>query len=274
VLATLPEESVNCCVTSPPYYRLRDYGVSAQIGLEDTPQAYVDRLVKVFREVRRVLRLDGSLWVNIGDSYLKRSLIGVPWMLAVALRKDGWFLRSEIIWHKTNPMPESVRDRPTRAHEQVFMLTKTERYYYDAAAIREPNTTKPHAHGASKQRHQLFEIRNSASDAAFRQPNRIWAAAGGRNMRTVRSVNVSSFHGAHFATFPSKLIEPFVLAGCPVGGLVLDPFSAAATTGVVSLQHGRRYLGIELNPDYCLIGEQRLKECSRRRSSFSESLAA
>jgi DNA modification methylase len=293
VLTTIPSASVDCCVTSPPYFGLRDYGVSGQIGLEETPEQYVANLLNIFAEVRRVLRQDGTLWLNVGDTYAtgsggsgtnsrkqksnqganmaarkpqrsgnlkSKDLIGIPWMVAFALRDDGWYLRSETIWHKLNPMPESVTDRPTKAHEQVFLLAKNEKYYYDADAIREPCTTEPHAHGASKQRHQILAIRNAASDAASRQPDRIWAAQGGRNRRSVISLPVASYRGQHYATFPPKLIEPFILAGCPPGGTVLDPFSGAATTGLVALQNHRRYVGIELNPEYCRMGEDRLRD--------------
>ena len=295
VLRTISDESVHCVVTSPPYFGLRDYGHGGQIGNEPTPEEFVQRLVQVFAECRRVLRPDGTLWVNIGDSYSgsrsrgnkvcsngqfnenrqsrpvitlpksvgckPKDLIGIPWTLALALRQDGWHLRSEIIWHKPNPMPESVTDRPTRAHEQIFLFSKSAKYHYDSDAIREANATKPHAHGASKQKSQVALIRNAASDAS-RQPDRIWAANGGRNKRSVWTCPVSSYKGAHFATFPEKLIEPCVLAGCPPGGIVLDPFSGAATTGLVALKNGRRYLGIELNAEYCEIGRHRLAPLS------------
>lgn len=299
VLKTLPSESVNCCITSPPYYQLRDYGVDGQIGLEETPEEYIHRLVGVFREVRRVLRADGTLWVNIADSYagsgkgrnadgthrtggkqgtnkgtvlgvlhktqngpdLKpKDLIGIPWMLAFALRADGWYLRSENIWHKPNPMPESVKDRPTKAHEQVFLLSKNESYYYNADAIREPNTTKPHSLGASKHATQFRTIRTATSDAAFREPKRIWAGNGGRNKRSVWTITPKAYKGAHFAVFPPELPETCLLAGSPGGGVVLDPFSGAATTGIVAVKHGRSYLGIELNPAYVQLSKERFQQ--------------
>jgi DNA modification methylase len=299
VLKSLPSETVHCCVTSPPYFGLRDYGVNGQIGLEETPEEYVERLVSVFREVRRVLRVDGTLWVNIGDSYAgsgkgrnrdgthrivggiqganrgtmmghlrktqggpgvkPKDLIGIPWMLAFALRADGWYLRSEIIWHKPNPMPESVTDRPTKAHEQMFLLSKSQHYYYDAAAIREPNQTKPHCLGASKQAVQFGAIRNSGSDAALRQPSRVWAPAGGRNKRSVWTITPKPFKDAHFATFPPELPETCLLAGSAEGGVVLDPFSGAATTGIVAVKNGRSYQGVELNPEYVKISERRFQ---------------
>lgn len=288
VLKTLDDESVNTCVTSPPYYNLRDYGVAGQIGAEGTPEAYIERLVEVFREVRRVLRSDGTLWVNIGDSYATRSgpqpptntrnsnghtakrlpsgykykdLIGVPWMLAFALRADGWYLRQDIIWQKTNCMPESVRDRCTKSHEYIFLLTKSERYYFDAEAISEPVT------GESTKRY-LREQQNTAG-AISHMPRfgggkygpdqrtesrtkggKAYIPTARRNKRDVWAVCTSGFRGAHFAVFPEKLIEPCVLAGCPRGGVVLDPFTGSDTTGVVAKRFGRDFIGIEINPEY------------------------
>lgn len=273
VLRSLPSDTIHSVITSPPYYGLRSYlpethdGKVLEIGFGETVDHYIQRLVEVFIEVKRVLRPDGTIWLNLGDSYaskaagnLKRKdLIGIPWTVAFALRDCGLYLRSDIIWHKPNPMPESVTDRPTKAHEQIFLLTKSEQYYYDADAIREPHKIKPHAHGSSKQASQFSTIRSGAADAAFREPNRIWAAQGGRNKRSVWTVPVSYYQGAHVATFPEKLIEPCVLAGCPPEGIVLDPFNGAATSGLVSLKNGRRYLGIELNEDYVTLSEDRLR---------------
>jgi DNA modification methylase len=239
VLRTLPDESVHCVVTSPPYFGLRDYGVAGQIGLEPTPEAYVAELVAVFREVRRVLRKDGTCWLNLGDSYggsnmtggtnskeigrresrmianrnmssnygLKpKDLIGIPWSVALALRADGWWLRQDIIWSKPNPMPESVTDRCTKAHEYIFLLTKSERYYYDAAAIAEKLSFEPHVPGNIK----LDESRNDRD-----QMGKVWGANGTRNKRSVWTVATQPYSEAHFATFPPKLIEPCILAGCP-----------------------------------------------------------
>jgi DNA modification methylase len=242
-------------------------GKVLEIGFGETVDHYIRRLVEVFTEAKRVLRPDGTIWLNIGDSYapkatgnLKRKdLIGIPWTLALALRDSGLYLRSEIIWNKPNPMPESVTDRPTKAHEQIFLLAKSEDYYYDADAVREPNKVKPHAHGASKQASQITTIRSGAADAAFRQPDRIWGTEGGRNKRSVWTVNVAPYKGAHMATFPGKLIETCVLAGCPPQGVILDPFNGAGTSGLVSLENGRRYLGIELNEAYCTLSEDRLR---------------
>jgi DNA modification methylase len=248
-LRTLPDESVHCCVTSPPYWGLRDYGTAGQIGLEPTPEEYVARMVEVFREVRRVLRRDGTLWLNLGDSYagswgaqskregegfaainldrftdknagrnpkllgLKpKDLIGVPWRIAFALQADGWYLRSDIIWSKPNPMPESMKDRPTKAHEDLFLLAKSERYYYDADAIKEPATDMGRENGRD----------GRAEDPAARPPGtgprtlkRLDYTTLGRNKRSVWTVAIEKYPNAHFATFPSKLVEPCILAGCP-----------------------------------------------------------
>ena len=263
VLPTLPAGSVHCCVTSPPYFGLRDYGHENQIGLERTPEAFVQELVEVFRGVRRVLRDDGTLWLNLGDSYnaynanrgastsisdwtagrghpthrrglttptLKnKDLIGIPWRVAFALQADGWYLRQDIIWHKPNPMPESVRDRCTKAHEYLFLLSKGARYHFDSEAIKEPATK-----GAT------------------------------RNRRSVWSVTTKPFKGAHFATFPPDLIEPCILAGCPAGGTVLDPFMGSGTTAAVSLQHGRQFVGVELNPEYLELARRRVDQHTRK----------
>lgn len=305
-LRGLPDQSVNCCVTSPPYFGLRDYGVDGQIGLEGTPDAYVAKLVEVFREVRRVMRDDGTLWLNLGDSYAQqggrgeqgsssarkgranveaqqkrasmrtptglkpKDLIGIPWMVAFALRADGWYLRQDIIWSKPNPMPESVKDRCTKAHEYLFMLTKSARYFYDAEAMAEPvadstidrvsqptlaaqagsdpvpgKTNGPMKAVIRKQdghgrRHAGFNDRFFGQDTA--KPT--------RNRRSVWTVTTKPFKGAHFATFPPDLIEPCILAGCPRGGTVLDPFGGSGTTAGAAVKHGRRAILCELNPKY------------------------
>jgi DNA modification methylase len=293
VLKTLPSESVNCCVTSPPYFGLRDYGVDGQIGLEETPDQYINKLVGVFREVKRVLRRDGTVWVNIADSYAgsgkgrngdgvhsaggkqatnkgtigghlrktqggpgvkPKDLIGIPWMLAFALRADGWYLRSESIWHKPNPMTESMKDRPTKAHEQVFLLSKSQRYYYDADAIKEPSV---YPNDNRKAR---------VSDGHKRTPTDVISGllAGSttyptRNKRSVWTITVKPFKGAHFATFPPELPETCLLAGSPKSGVVLDPFSGSGTTGIVAVKNGRSYVGIELNPEYVEISQRRFE---------------
>ena len=306
-LQTLEPESVNTCVTPPPYYNLRDYGAPGQIGMEATPEEYIGRLVRVFREVRRVLRQDGTLWVNIGDSYATRSgpppptntrnstghtekrppsgykykdLIGVPWLLAFALRADGWYLRQDIIWSKSNCMPESVRDRCTKSHEYIFLLSKSERYYFDAAAISEPIA------GRSTKRYLQNIQGQKGSDRQPGKNNGTMKAAlprfGGskygpdqkeesrtksgkpyiptlrRNKRSVWTVSTSGFRGAHFAVYPEKLVEPCILAGCPAGGTVLDPFTGSGTTGVVAKRLGRNFVGAEINPEYWAMAKERI----------------
>lgn len=324
VLKTLPDECVDTCVTSPPYYGLRDYGtgewiggdpnckhesaayvlhpevtayekvcracgairVDHQIGLEDTPEQYVQRLVDVFREVKRVLKADGTLWVNIGDSYngsggnhksthkndsgfqgamgekcggrgnhlnscKPKDLIGIPWLLAFALRSDGWYLRQDIIWHKPNPMPESVKDRCTKSHEYVFLLSKNPRYYFDYEAIAEDTLTFD------------LNVRDRDKDKLNNTPGR--SKMHGlktnqyekRNKRDVWSVNVHPTKEAHFATFPEKLIEPCILAGSKPGGIVLDPFFGSGTTGVVANKFNRSFIGIELNKEYIELAKKR-----------------
>lgn len=254
VLHTLPSGSVNCVVTSPPYWNLRDYGEEGQLGLESSPEEYVQNLVDVFREVRRVLKKDGTLWLNLGDTYngtkigntetkknpkavtdsfvkkaipeLKiKDLIGIPWMVAFALRDDGWYLRSDIIWHKPNTMPESVRDRPTKSHEYIFLFSKAGNYYYDYDGIKVP----------------------SAAD-----PTKL------RNKRTVWSINTKPFPDTHFAVFPPELIEPCILAGSPPGGIVLDPFGGTGTATLAAMKHGRDSIYIDLSEEYLNIALNRL----------------
>lgn len=325
-LLTLDSKSVNCCVTSPPYYGLRDYGNDEQIGLEETPEAYVTKLVKVFSEVKRVLRDDGTLWLNLGDSYsshkdcksvgqtlakgtnretahvmelgksrvrdtkmlksqgLKnKDLIGIPWMVAFALRADGWYLRQDIIWNKQNPMPESVTDRCTKAHEYIFLLSKSAKYYYDAEAIFEPVANQKRTNYQSGSRSN--GINGDRNDNDLGERSKVWKPkmkniqekgqtthtmhikrANGepdneylvRNKRSVWTVNTKPYTEAHFATYPELLIEPCIKAGCPENGVVLDPFMGAGTTAVVSRKLNRNYIGFELNPDYIKIANNRL----------------
>jgi site-specific DNA-methyltransferase (adenine-specific) len=336
-LKELPDQSVNCCVTSPPYWGLRDYGtatwdggdlscdhqgkpmatkaninrncgtgndvknaeareffkeicgkcgakrIDSQIGLEIEPENFIAELVSIFREVKRVLRDDGTLWVNIGDSYSgsgkgtagnlgkknnerhleektgglipsgtkPKDLVGIPWMLAFALRADGWYLRQDIIWHKPNPMPESVTDRCTKSHEYIFLLSKSSKYHFDNKAIKEKatsNVVRPRQFGATNQQGTL---RNDEG--------RMFEDNGLRNKRDVWSIPVKPFKGAHFATFPPALIEPCILAGCPEGGTVLDPFFGAGTTGLVAQRHNRKWIGCELNPEYAAIAQARIE---------------
>jgi len=360
-LRELPDGSVHCCVTSPPYFGLRDYGVDGQMGLEPTPSAFVAGMVDLFREVRRVLRDDGTLWLNLGDSYAsdtkwggstsgkhvraqhgdtgigrrrtntglkQKDLIGIPWRVAFALQDDGWYLRQDIVWHKPNPMPESVRDRCTKAHEYLFLLSKSPRYHYDADAIAEGlapasierlsqdvdaqqgsdrvpgktnGTMKAVGNSAVRpQTRRAYELaeqhgltadhiaairavgitdagkaqvtqdgfgKNDASVAALAAEAkavlggyyREFLIAGRRNKRSVWTVPTMPFSGAHFATFPPALIEPCILAGCPVGGTVLDPFGGAGTTGMVAERLGRNAVLIELNPEYADLARDRLR---------------
>jgi DNA modification methylase len=218
VLRTIPDGSARMCVTSPPYYGLRDYGVDGQIGLEATPDAFVTKMVEVFREVRRVLADDGTLWLNLGDSIKDKQLLGIPWRVAFALQADGWYLRSDIIWHKPNPMPESVRDRPTKAHEYVFLLSKQPRYYYDAEAVREPQTGSFSRQGnrpcvAAKMAGTVPGIDGSSNEQRMNEHRSHMEIPGGRNARTVWTITPRPFKGAHFATFPAELAERCIKAG-------------------------------------------------------------
>lgn len=329
MMRTLPDASVNTCVTSPPYFGLRDYGVDGQIGLEETPGEFIARLVEVFREVRRVLRDDGTVWVNMGDTYAsiaggyatggsagkhdmvsqstrgavlrgkrrspptglkQKDLMGIPWRLAFALQDDGWYLRQDIIWHKTNPMPESIRDRCTKSHEYLFLLSKSPRYYYDQDAIKEPVALSSVARlsqniaqqfgsdrvpgksngpmKAVRSKRDSFKRENSKREQTIpgqsmgtHRPEReesCWPLDT-RNKRSVWSVPTVGFKGAHFATFPPDLIRPCILAGAPRGGVVLDPFGGAGTTAVVAMEEGRRSILCELNPEYAAMAEHRVE---------------
>jgi DNA modification methylase len=345
-LKKLPEKSIHCCVTSPPYWGLRDYGIPTSewpevtyypmsgtppltvphwtgcLGLEPTPEMFVAHIVLVFREVRRVLRDDGTLWLNFGDTYVStapgtmgdnihiegtkeatkrarkierrkipeglktKDLVGIPWRVAFALQADGWYLRMDNIWYKTNPMPESVQDRPTKAHEYVFLLSKSKRYYYDNEAIKEPCVQEEWANGLEEcNRPNLRNVKVGGSKGAFGPPqsrtrtgnierkygndrgrpgsqlgaNIPWEGTM-RNKRSVWTVATTQFHEAHFATFPERLIEPCILAGCPVGGYVLDPFHGSGTTGLVAIKNNRNIIGIEMNPKYIEIEKKRLTD--------------
>ncbi len=272
--------SAQTCITSPPYWGLRDYGVEGQLGLEATPDEYVAKLVDVFREVRRVLSDDGTCWLNMGDSYTSgnrasrskdaklgaremeerpptpgglkaKDLVGIPWLVAFALRDDGWFLRSDIIWEKPSAMPESVADRPSNSHEHIFLLAKSAHYYYDADAIREPITSERAASRKAK--------KSGVGHSALRPNGAAYDGTGtSRNRRSVWSVAAQPFLGAHFAVFPPKLIEPCVLAGSREGDTVLDPFAGSGTTGMVALRHNRNFIGIELNPEYAEMARKRI----------------
>lgn len=265
LLRQMPARSVHCCITSPPYYALRDYGVDGQIGLEESPAEFIARLVEVFREVRRVLRDDGTCWVNMGDSYrLDKQLMGMPWRLALALQDDGWYLRQDIIWHKPNPMPESTRDRCTKAHEYLFLLSKSRRYRFDAEAIREPANHRDGAARGSKRNSFARESKYTAGEHGQKAQHRPGRAdidySQTRNKRSVWTVATQGFKGAHFATYPPELIRPCVLAGSPRGGLVLDPFGGTGTTGLVAMQEGRRSIMCELNSEYAEMARARLRQ--------------
>ena len=345
-LKLFPDESIDCCITSPPYYGLRDYGTGTwvggdpncphkrmskqsdktitghsqeelignvgdaiykdicplcgavredkQVGLEETPEEYIERLVNIFREVKRVLKDDGTLWVNIGDSYngsggnhsvgqnnssgfqgvlgekyggrgnhisscKPKDLIGIPWMLAFALRADGWYLRQDIIWHKPNPMPESVKDRCTKSHEYIFLLSKSSKYYFDHDAIQE-DCNYPNANGMK------FGGDKYGKDAKGFEiySGNEYSANGKRNKRDVWSVIPAHYKEAHFATFPEELVFPMILAGCPTDGVVLDPFMGSGTTAVVAKTNHRNYIGCELNPEYVKMAENRIKNTKKR----------
>lgn len=320
VLKTLDSESVDCCITSPPYWGLRDYGVEGQLGLEKSPEDFVNKLVAIFKEAKRVLKNEGTLWLNLGDSYNStpigrqvdpkrltsngeysydfkkpfwdglpaKNLIGIPWRVAFALQADGWYLRQDIIWAKPNPMPESVTDRCTKSHEYIFLLSKSPKYYFDNEAIQERATgydgrkdtmmkgsekyadgnylAGGNANSLSIKGRERWKWHKSAITPGQTPHTKALKRMDGekdpqypiRNRRSVWTVNTMPYKEAHFATFPEKLIEPMILAGCPKGGTVLDPFSGAGTTGVVAKKFGRNYIGIELNPEYVKMSEKRI----------------
>lgn len=254
VMATMEANSIHCIVTSPPYWGLRDYGVDGQLGVEHTPEVYVANLVAVFREARRLLRDDGTVWLNLGDSYVRspakgsnlkaKNLVGIPWRVALALQGDGWFLRSDIIWSKPNVMPENVKDRPTKSHEYIFLLTKQSTYYFDNEAVREKRA--PYIRkGGSAPSTGGGSTTNGIGSTTLHQMSQ-----GGRNIRTVWNIPTKAHRGAHFATFPARLVEPCIRAGAPVGGLVLDPFAGSGTVGEVARSLDRRSVLIELSDEY------------------------
>jgi DNA modification methylase len=300
-MKTLGDQSINTCVTSPPYFGLRDYkGGDAEIGCEASPEDYVRKMVEVFREVHRVLRDDGTLWLNLGDSYASngcyinswlkkehnkgkkhlhtnnhdryedrkafrggeygikgKDLMGVPWRVAFALQADGWYLRQDIIWNKPNPMPESVEDRCTKSHEYIFLLSKNPKYYYDQESVKEPV-----AESTVSRLSQKNLMNQNGSTRVPGKTNGNMKAVGNtetRNRRSVWTVTTKPFRGAHFATFPIDLITPCILAGCPEGGVVLDPFTGSGTTAVAALTNRRNFVGCELNPDYAKLAEDRIK---------------
>lgn len=312
VLRTLPDECMDCCITSPPYYGLRDYGIDGQLGLEKTPEEYVNKIVDVFREVKRVLKKEGVMFLNLGDSYASngksggdidrddgmdiergrgrlndhpiikpKDLVGIPWRVAFALQADGWYLRQDLIWAKPNPMPESVTDRCTKSHEYIFLMSKSPKYYYDAEAIKEPATyalssgdhrppgiVRDRIYGYDSKEAVLRGrvVHETKNGITIRHPDGKHGDAQqspktfveNRNKRSVWTVTTKPFKEAHFATFPEDLIVPMVKAGCPEKGIVLDPFMGSGTTGIVAKKLKRNYLGIELNPSYIKMGNNRL----------------
>lgn len=304
-LKTLPSNSVDCCVTSPPYFQLRDYGVEGQIGLEKTVDEYIEKLVDIFREVRRVLKSDGTLWVIIADSYAgsgkgkgqttplakiqatnkgilgthkhelikpsslgmkPKDLMGIPWLLALALRADGWYLRQDIIWHKPNPMPESVTDRCTKSHEYIFLLSKSAHYYFDYKAIEEPVVDYTSKRFKEPIEQTGEKLPRYGGKKYTEHPDKFYRTKSGhaydfrptRRKRDVWDVTTKPYKGAHFATFPKDLIEPCILAGSRVGGTVLDPFAGSGTTGEVAKENGRDFILIELSPEYIPLIERRI----------------
>lgn len=318
VLKTMPSESIDCCITSPPYWGLRDYGVMGQLGLEKTPEEYVAKMVNVFREVKRVLKSTATLWLNLGDSYNSHStgkgnvggiegkrknqidntanthrdmkinrskdrttqrwgggqncvtnlkdkdLVGIPWRVAFALQTDGWYLRQDIIWHKPNPMPESVTDRCTKSHEYIFLLSKNSKYYFDNIAIQE-DSIDPESHNGRRKRNddqftQTQTFNNYRKGFSKIENGHLYEK---RNKRSVWTITTKPYRDSHFATFPEDLVKPMILAGCPEGGIVLDPFMGAGTTGLVAKKLNRNYIGIELNPKYAEMANKRINRVEK-----------
>jgi DNA modification methylase len=287
VLKTIPSESIQCCITSPPYWGLRDYGIDGQIGLEVSPIEYIEKLVLIFKEVYRVLREDGTLWLNLGDSYNKtgakdgqtkrslkqlsnagatiqkaknfsglkpKDLIGIPWRVAFALQENGWYLRQDIIWHKPNPMPESVIDRCTKAHEYIFLLTKNKKYYFDNNSIKEPAKN-----WGIRNRNNM---RNGTTDKKLKHHglSQCDYEMSGKNKRSVWNIPTQGYKSAHFATFPEKLVEPCIFAGSKPDDLILDPFCGSGTTGKVALKYHRNFIGIEIKSGYLLLAAKRIND--------------
>lgn len=265
-LSNIPSESVDCIVTSPPYYGQRDYNVVGQIGNEKTPEEYIDNLTKIFSECKRVLKDSGTLWLNLGDKYSNGNLLGMPWRVAIALQADGWVLRNDIIWQKPNAMPHSAKNRLTPDHEYIFFFTKKSKgYFYDQDAIREQHVTFSKESKMKGGRNHFGKKGGTPENGKNKGNSNLhdarWDQAfhpKGRNKRTVWSISLSKFRGAHFAVFPEKLVEPCILAGCPKNGLVMDPFFGAGTTGCVALRNERNYLGLEINTEYAEIAKVRL----------------
>jgi len=299
-MQSIPDQSVQTCITSPPYWGLRDYGQGDQIGLEETPQEYVDQMVQVFREVWRVLKDDGTLWLNIGDSYagnmsrasnngragfgseregvfnrmpdgLKaKDLVGIPWRLAFALQDDGWYLRQDIIWAKPNPMPESVTDRCTKSHEYVFLMSKSRQYFFDHVAIKEPVATNV---GTAKIKFGGNKYGDSDDPKHATKSGNVWVPSDTRNKRDVWTIPTKPYKGAHFAVMPEALVEPCILAGSSAGDTVLDPFTGSGTVGMVALRHNRNFVGTELNPEYAELAVNRIYNDAPLMNEIEQELA-
>lgn len=293
VLKSLPDKCVNMCVTSPPYWALRTYNVDGQYGQESTPEEYVQNLVEVFSEVKRVLRDDGTLWLNLGDTYAgkghqgdfidpkypngrngqkvalnnkvegykRKDMIGIPWMVAFALRSAGWYLRQDIIWEKPNTMPSPAKDRCVTAHEYIFLLSKKDRYYFDYKAIQEDSVNEKMPGKNMTDTKVTYGVKNGGNSGLLnlRRKYNTDGLPEKRNKRSVWSVNTQPFPDAHFAVFPPKLIEPCIMAGCPVDGIVLDPFMGSGTTAYVALKNGRNFVGVELNAEYIEMAKKRIE---------------
>lgn len=289
VVDEIPDNYVHTIITSPPYWALRDYGRDGQLGMEDTPEEYVNNIVTVFGKLYRVLRDDGTLWLNLGDTYMSgggafrhlgytdpkykngrkvvraepqankhnvlkpKDLVGIPWRVALALQAYGWYLRSDIIWNKPNAMPESVKDRPTRSHEHIFLLSKNSKYYYDYKEILEYAKTSPVARDKS-----IEAYNQSYTGGRFSSGKRVFGYGNKRNSRDVWSVNTKPYKESHFAVFPEEIAEKCLLAGCPKNGIVLDPFMGSGTVAAVALMHGRKYIGIEINDEYIEFAKKRI----------------
>ena len=265
VARTLPAASVDTVITSPPYFQQRDYGSDLQIGQEDSPEAYVLRLADLFRELKRVVKPTGSAWVVIGDKYHKGELMGMPWRVCFALKDAGWILRSDCIWHKPNAMPSACKTRPTTDHEYIFFFSNSKDYYYDADAIREPHVTFSESSKMKGGRNHFGKRDSTPEQGKNGGDNNLhdgrWDQAfhpKGRNKRTVWSIPLSKFREAHFAVYPTILVENCVKASCPVGGVVLDPFSGAGTTALTARNLGRDYVGIDCVEEYCEIARKRI----------------
>lgn len=262
-LEKMNDDSVDCVVTSPPYWGLRDYGADGQLGLEESVSDYVQQMTKTFAEIKRVLKSTGTVWLNLGDTYKNKQLMGIPWRVAFALQDDGWLLRQEIIWHKPNPMPESVTDRCTKASESIFLLAKSSSYFFDAEAIKEENAGSL-PYGDKKNfkmndnRAQGRHGKNSMFSGGSRKEYIEKYYLNGRNRRSVWTITTQPFSGAHFAVFPEEIPRLAILAGCPIGGTVLDPFSGSGTTGKMALKNGRNYIGLDINEDYLSVAERRV----------------